>query len=235
MGFRLGTFVAVLFAVLVWSAPADAQRNCFCGRPPEANVFQGLLAESFTPADASAAFTPGALAGATLAIIPSSNFNEYSRRWTRWFEEGAMENHWAYQLTGQSRDSMRGQEQNTDPRRFADQLVAALEPHVAEVMVASDFQTARDQGATFYLVVDAWLGTPNGMNGSWKTWAGATLLDGSLQRVWQANGEHQVRRESGLFESVVVADARQQLQSYEGATQPVLAALQERLGSPSTQ
>jgi hypothetical protein len=240
MSRQFGAMFAMLAALVVvstWITPASAQQ-CLCGRPPERNVYDGLLAEDFTPVDASAAFNPTSLNGAKLAIIASANFNEYARRWVHWYGEGEgqgnIERYWAYRLNSLDRDTTRPFEQNTDPRGFADQLVALLEPHVAEVIVAPDFQQAREQGATYYLVVDVWLGTPNFMNSSWKTWAGAYLLDSSLQRVFESSAEQQVSRGMQLVGSVIEADARSSRESFRGATEPVIAALRARLGQPPT-
>lgn len=226
------------FVIAAGSEPASAQQ-CLCGRPPEQNVYEGLLADGFTAVDASAAFSPASLNGANLAIIPSANFNEYSRRWAHWYGDGEgqgnIERYWAYRLNNLDRDTTRNFELNTDPRGFADQLVALIEPHVGEVIVAADFQEARQQGATYYLVVDAWLGTPNFMNSSWKTWAGAYLLDGELQRVFAASADHQVGRGMNLVGSVIEADARSSRESFQGATAPVIEALRTRLGPPPAQ
>lgn len=238
MNKKLNALFAALAALMVsavWSAPASAQQ-CLCGRPPERNVYEGLLAEDFIPVDASAAFNPAMLSGAKLAVIPSANFNEYARRWAHWYGdgegEGNIEHYWAYRLNSLDRQTTGSFELNTDPRGFADQLVALIEPHVGEVVVARDFRDAREQGATFYLVVDVWLGTPNFMNGSWKTWAGAYLLDGSLQRVFESTADRQVSRGMELVGSVIEADARTSRQSFQGATTPVLDALRARLGEP---
>jgi|CXWL01.1.fsa_nt_gi hypothetical protein len=222
--------LAGFFAAMTWAPPAEAQRNCLCGRPPNENPLFGLLPDDFTAVDATAAFESATLNGATLALIPSANFNEYSRRWVHWFEDDAIERNWAYRLMGMSREDTAEYEHNTDPRRFADQLAEAVRPHVRDIVVSADFHQARAQGATFFLVVDAWMGTPNWMNEKEKTWAGAYLFDGSLQRLFLAQDDHEVRRRVGL----VREDDGPSQQAYDGATEPVIAALRARLGAPPT-
>jgi hypothetical protein len=222
--------VAALIMALALATPAAAQQ-CMCGRPPERNVYAGLLATDFTPDDASASFNPASLSGAKVAVIASANFNEYSRRWNHWYGEGNIENYWAYRSNRLTRDDIRGYEQNTDPRAFADQLITLIEPHVGEVFSAPDLQQAREQGATYYLVADAWFGTTNAMNTGFKTWAGVYLLDSSLQLVFSANADGSAGR-SMLVLDVIAEDARASRRAYERGTQPVLDAFRARLGEP---
>ena len=140
------TIIAAILVFSVWSTPAEAERRCLCGRPPTENVYEGLLAADFTPVDASAQFQPSALRDAKLAVISSSNFNEYARRWAYWYDEDNIDRYWAFQLFGQTRDNTREYEENTDPRRFGERLVVLLEPYVDQVVIAPDLQQAREQG-----------------------------------------------------------------------------------------
>lgn len=229
-------FIALLAASAVTTAAyaerarpscVERQRASACsltGHPPQENVYAGLLPNGQTPADASSSFDPASLRGATVAIIPSANYNEYAARWAYWFADGNIENYWAFQAAGASRDSLRSFEHNTDPRHFADRLVQMFEPYVTRVIVATDIAAAHEQGATYFLVVDAWQGTPNHWNSQYQTWAGAYLLDSSLQLAFQSSASHAVPREGG--------DADVARAAYVGATEPVLTAFRNRLGPP---
>lgn len=222
------TIIAAILVFSVWSTPAEAERRCLCGRPPTENVYEGLLAADFTPVDASAQFQPSALRDAKLAVISSSNFNEYARRWAYWYDEDNIDRYWAFQLFGQTRDNTREYEENTDPRRFGERLVVLLEPYVDQVVIAPDLQQAREQGATYFLVLDAWTGTNNRNNDRWKTWAGIHILDASLQRVFEATAEQEARRPI----LNIAGDQRASVNAYNAATEQVLETLRLRLGPP---
>lgn len=226
----LAALAIACFSVFLTSAPAAAQRECMCGRPPSANPYEGLLPSDFAINDANASFGPAALTGIKLAIIPSSNFNEYSRRWVAFYEGGGQERNWAYNLMGMNRDTVRSQEHSSDPRHFADRLVVLLEPYVGEVIVATDFHNAREQGATYYIVIDSWLGSTR-MGMRLSSWASLSVFDAELNRVFFAQGMHEARRGGGgINESVIEADAASQREAVAGATDPLLTALQTRLG-----
>jgi|CXWL01.1.fsa_nt_gi hypothetical protein len=211
---------------LTFATAADAQR--LGGRVPHPNAYSGLLPEGFQ-LTAAPALDVEHLRRSKVVLVPSSNFNDYARLWVEYYEGGGFERNWAVQLLNVQREQVVGQQQNSDPRAFADRFAEALRPHVGELAVAEDLPSAREQGADYYLILDAWLSAP-GQGSRFRVAGGAHLLDGSLRHVMSLEGTGEARRDGGLFSNVFEVDARAMTDSMTGFSDTVLSQLAQRVG-----
>lgn len=178
-------FLSCLFLVV---SPAVAkEKNKMAGKAPYASAYDGLLPAGMTPSSA-AGFHPSQLRDARVALVPSSNFNEWARVWERWFEEDGEK----YKARGENRKNV---EYSTNPRYFSEQVIQALQPHVGEVFIAADLVQARDAGADYYMILDGWLGSFTRWNTYLHATGGVTLLNADLQQAFSVRGEAKVKYE----------------------------------------
>lgn len=195
-------FLLAFCCLMTISGDAFAkERRHMSGKPPFADAYAGLLPTGMQPQPLQD-FRPAQLRQARVALVPSANFNEWARIWASWYEEGGFENHWSVRMFGQSRETHSGYEHNSNPRRLAEQVVLALEPHVGEVVVARDLAHAIEEGADYFLVLDGWLGTyTRVMSGGFSASGGVYLLDRGLGEAFRVQAESREKRSSGLFDS----------------------------------
>jgi hypothetical protein len=217
--------LACLFALAAHAAPAGGDavpkpKHRLGGKPPYATPYAGLLPDGFQvqpapPVDAAQ------LARSKVVMVPSSNFNAYSEGWAYYYEKGGFEKNWAVRLIGATREGHAGIEDNSDPRMFATRVSDALRPRVRELGAAADLREARAQGADYFLVVDAWLGTSH-MGGHFVISGGAYLLDDQLRQVFAASGAGDAKR-GGFFDfDVVKADTIAMTAAMAGLNDAVL-------------
>ncbi|GAM96968.1 hypothetical protein U91I_00589 [alpha proteobacterium U9-1i] len=109
--------------------------------------------------------------------------------------------------------------------------MAALQPHFADVRVASDLAEARDMGAEYIVVVDYWT--------TWRAWAmrqrtraGVHFLDAQLRQVMAIENQVDVPLVQSMSLSVDRAWenlAQTMTNSLSQSTEPVIEQLQQRL------
>ncbi|GAM96966.1 hypothetical protein U91I_00587 [alpha proteobacterium U9-1i] len=218
--------VVVVTLALIVAPTADAQR--LGRRAPHATPYSGLLPEN-VQLDPAPPLDVEHLRRSKVVLVPSSNFNDYARLWVEYYEGGGFERNWAVQLLNVQREQVAGQQQNSDPRAFADRFAEALRPHVGELAVAEDLPSAREQGGDYYLILDAWLSAP-GQGSRFRVAGGAHLLDGSLRHVFSLEGAGEARRDGGLFSNQFEVDARAMTDSMTGFSDTVLSQLAQRVG-----
>lgn len=202
--------LSLLFAPVALASPTGSDAPAKpkyrpVGKPPFATPYVGLLPDGFQvrpapPIDAAQ------LARGNVVMVPSSNFNAYSETWSYYYGKGGgFKSNWAGKLLGATREHEVGIEENSDPRTFATRVSDALRPHVREIGVAADLQQGRTQGADYFLIVDAWLGTSH-MNGHIVISGGVYLFDSQLRLVFATSGAGDAKR-GGFFDfNVVKAD-----------------------------
>jgi hypothetical protein len=122
-----------------------------------------------------------------VAVIPTQNLNRYAQGWLDWYDNGGAQRNWAVQLFGLTHDYLAADQHISDPRRLTDQLIDLIRPYFADVVVAQDLPSAREQGADYFLVLDCAMSLRN-MNGRFRADGGVYLLDASLHRVFQTTG-----------------------------------------------
>jgi hypothetical protein len=216
-----------LAAIALFTAPAaEAQR--LGRRAPHPTPYSGLLPDDFQLSPAPALDVEH-LRHSKVVLIPSSNFNDYARLWSEYYEDGGFERNWAVRLLNVQREQVAGQQQNSDPRAFADRFADALRAHVGELAIAANLPEAREQGGEYYLILDAWLSAP-GQGSRFRVAGGAHLLDGSLRHVFSLEGAGEARRMGGLFANQFEVDARAMTDSMSGFSDAVLSQLAQRVG-----
>lgn len=230
----LAAIAAALMLFDVSSASAQDSRARFGGRAPYDSPYAGLLPNDFALQTAPS-FDAADLRQSKVVLIPSSNYNEYARLWSEYYEQGGLERDWLQTLgTGadRRREQLDGTIQNSDPRLFASRLTDALRPYVREIGVAADLPTARAQGADYYLIIDAWLGADAF---KYRIAGGAYLLDGRLNSVISAQhaDEHSRNQVFALTQRRTDENnARAMIAATTGLSDAVIGQFTQALGPP---
>jgi hypothetical protein len=180
-------FILFMATGLHAASAAPAKAKLFGTKAPYATPYAGLIPDGFQLQQAPA-IDAATLARSKVVLIPSGNYDEYSRLWADYFEKGGFEKTTASRWMGVDRGRIASIETSSDPRAFATRIADALRPHVRELAVAEDLPGARAQGADYFLVVDDWTGVTNWWGNRMRATGGVYLLDGQLRRVFAAEG-----------------------------------------------
>lgn len=184
-------FALFMAAGLHSAGAAPAKAKLFGTKAPYATPYAGLLPDGFQLQQAPE-IDAATLARSKVVLIPSGNYDEYSRLWSDLFEKGGIERQLEHSLAGKlmgvTRENFAGTETGSDPRAFASRIADALRPHVREIGVADDLPAARAQGADYFLIIDDWTGITNWWGNRMRATGGIYLLDARLQRVFAAEG-----------------------------------------------
>lgn len=230
-------FAAIAAALMffdVSAANAQESRARLYGSAPYDSPYAGLLPDDFQLQSAPSIDTAH-LRQSKVVLIPSSNYNEYARLWSEYYEQGGLESDWLQTFaTGANRrrEQLDGTIQNSDPRLFASRLVDALRPYVREISTAPDLPTARADGADYYLIVDTWL---SGGALKVRIAGGAYLLDGRLNSVISAQNTNEQNRNQMFQLTQRRTDennARATAAAMTGSSDAVIAQFIQALGPP---
>jgi|CXWL01.1.fsa_nt_gi hypothetical protein len=212
--------LAVASAILFCAQPAHAQRQA-----SYVPVYDQLLPDGVTPEVAPDGVFAN-LSGKTIVVVPSTNFNTYVGAWTDFYGRGPPQP-WV------SENNMTVARHATDPRHLTDRVMTALQPHFADVQVASDLAEARDMGADYIAVIDYWT--------IWRPWAmrqrtraGVHVLDVQLRQVMAIENQVDVPLVQSMSLSIDRAwenSAQMMTNSLNQSTEPVLESLQQHLAA----
>lgn len=226
----------ILFVSCFFSTADAREKSKMTGKAPYASAYENLLPESMRPAPAKA-FHPSELQDARIAVVPSANFNEWARIWEQWFDmEGKNYKRTSWGFGGGRGDKERGYEHSSNPRNFSDQVILALQPHVGEIVIATDLFQARDAGADYFLILDGWLGTSSGWNTYFHASGGVHLLNAGLEEVFSAQGDARIKYEnppllkSGSSEAIGENIEKSSEAAMSEMSRQVLEAMQIHLG-----
>lgn len=209
---------------------------------PHLNVYDGLLPAGYQMKEALEPMRADALKGKTLVLVTSTNFNNYTTVWQEYHEKGG-EQRFKQTLIGAvaalatpSDGGANRIRQASDPRNVVDRVHSALRPYFKSVQAASDFAQAQDLKADYIALID-FHGTFNEMGDEFRTKGGVYLLDGTLRRVFQAEGNAEVDREDGGFmggtAGVIEGTARTYAKGLDLTTNQILSGVRAKLGTPS--
>lgn len=217
---------------------------------PYLNVYDGLFPANYQLMDSTEPIRTESLKGKTAVIVTSTNFNSYTTQWQDYYEKGGDEKQKGIQAgaaailslvsplmgSGAANDArdVSGDRvrQASDPRNVVVMVYSALQPYFKTIKPAADFAEARDMKADYIFLIDFY-GTWNQMGDRYRTQGGAYVLDGSLRRVFQAEGKADVEREGGgLFSSVGVIEgtARTLTKGLDITVNQMLAQVRAKLG-----
>lgn len=242
-------FIPMVFSLLLLAA---------CHTPPTyLNVYDGLLPVGYQVKDSPESIRAETLKSKTVALVTSTNFNNYTNEWQAYYEKGGQSktsdilrsagtalglvggpmtnigegiSKGADASSGAGGDPVR---QSSDPRNVVNRVYSAIKPYFKEVKAAADFAEAQEMKADYVVLID-YYGAWNKMGDMYTTKGGAYVLDRSLRRVFQAEGSAEVEREDGGFLSgpsgVIAGTARTYTKALDGTTNQILAGLRSKLG-----
>lgn len=181
--------------------------------------YEGLLPPGQRLQPSPSQLRTDALKRSTLVMVTSANFENYVSIWQKHWEEGGAQQREdqlqgaaavlsafapAFRATGiaqglvgiNSVDSTQKVRQSSDPRLVVERVYTVLRPYFREIRAASDFVEARNMKADYIAVVD-YFGTFNAMGSRYQTRGGLYMLDGSLRKVFEAQGSADIPRPEG--------------------------------------
>lgn len=206
---------------------------------PHLNVYDGLLPKGYQIKESPEPMRGDALKGKTLVLVTSTNFNNYTTEWQDYHEKGG-EQKFKQTLIGAvaamatpSDGGANRIRKASDPRNVVDRVHSTLRPYFKSVRAASDFAEAQDLKADYIALID-FHGTFNEMGDKFSTRGGLYMMDGSLRRVFQAEGQAEVDRDSGGFMSgpsgVIEGTARTYAKGLDITTNQILVGARTKLG-----
>lgn len=153
---------------------------------PIKSPYADLLPTNRPLQDSPDRLDPTMLKHSTLGVIASSRYVARTARWQNWFgEKGDRTVHGLGSIMGLTNANKKLGAEGSDPKRLADAALLVVKPRFGSVKTFDDLASARDGGASYFLILDftqslpAGLWGPSGVHGI----AGALLLDGSFRRI----------------------------------------------------
>jgi hypothetical protein len=140
---------------------------------PHLSVYDGLLPPGYQVQDSPEQLNPTALRQKTVAVVTTTNFENYTNMYFKYPEFSPYV---------------------TD---VADTVVGALRRAFKSVKAAPDFASAQEMKADYIALLDYHF-TANGMGDVFITHGGLYLLDGKLRKVFEATGKAEADR--GMFD-----------------------------------
>jgi hypothetical protein len=204
---------------------------------PPLSVYDGMTPAGSQPNESPTPLYADVIKNKTVVLVTSKNFNNYRAKWKTYpFDKEETLNggsrYKTYNFNNEETVDSAGNRivQTTDPRKVSDIAYSTLMPYFKSVRTAANFDEAKSLKADYIVLIDYHTDF-NSMGSRYMTKGGIYMLDNSLRRVLQAEGNADIDRNghggSDAVEEIKLLFAA----GLDITTNQILAGIQAKMGS----